>query len=179
MNRKNITKVSKFLSLILRHKPQTIGLKLDAHGWADIDEIISNSKNIKLNREIIDEVVSKDNKQRFIIEGDKIRANQGHSIEVDLELKAITPPDILYHGTATRFLESIMKTGLSRQNRQYVHLSKDIKTAISVGKRHGKVIVLEVDAKRMIRDGYEFYLSENGVWLTGSVPVGYLREQRD
>jgi len=177
MNREDIIKVSKFLSLILRHKPQTIGLKLDAHGWADIDEIILKSKNIKLNREIIDEVVSKDNKQRFIIEDDKIRANQGHSIEVDLELKAITPPDILYHGTATRFLESIMKTGLSKQNRQYVHLSKDIKTAIAVGKRHGKVIVLEVDSKRMIRDGYEFYLSENGVWLTKSVPVGYLREK--
>ena len=178
MNRENITRVSKFLTLILRHKPQTIGLKLDVHGWAEIDEIILKSKNIKLNRERIDEVVSKDNKQRFIIEGDKIRANQGHSIEVDLELRAITPPDILYHGTATRFLESIMKTGLSRQNRQYVHLSQDIKTAIEVGKRHGKVIVLEVDSKKMIRDGYEFYLSENGVWLTKSVPVGYLREQR-
>jgi len=177
MNKNSIKKISKFLSLILRHKPETIGLKLDTHGWADIDELMAKSKNIKLTRALIDEVVAQNDKQRFIIEGNKIRANQGHSIDVDLEFKAVTPPDMLYHGTATRFLESIIQTGLSKQKRQHVHLSKDIETAIMVGKRHGKVVILEVDTKRMLEDGYEFYLSVNGVWLTDVVPVKYLKEQ--
>jgi len=178
MNKNSIIKISKFLSLILRHKPQTISLKLDAHGWADIDELIAKSKNIQLNRVIIDEVVAKNNKQRFIIKDNKIRANQGHSIGVDLEFKAVTPPDILYHGTATHFLESIMKTGLNRQKRQHVHLSQEITTAIAVGKRHGKVVLLEIDSKRMFDNGYEFYLSENGVWLTDVVPVEYIKENK-
>jgi len=178
MNRDNIKKVSKFLSLLLRHKPETIGLKLDKNGWADIDELIEKSKKIKLTRALIDEVVADNDKQRFIIEGDKIRANQGHSIKVDMEFKAVTPPDTLFHGTATRFLESIMETGLSKQKRQHVHLSKNIETATAVGKRHGKVVILEVDAKNMSEEGYEFYLSENGVWLTDNVPVNYLKEQK-
>ena len=178
MNKNNIIKTSKFLSLILRHKPQTIGLKLDAHGWVDIDEIIEKSKVIKLTKEIIDEIVAQNNKQRFIIEGNKIRANQGHSIDVDLEFKAVTPPETLYHGTATRFLESIMQTGLNKQKRQHVHLSKEIETAIAVGKRHGKVVILEVNAEKMFEDGYEFYLSENGVWLTDVVPTDYIKEQK-
>jgi len=178
MNKNSIKKISKFLSLILRHKPETIGLKLDTHGWAEIDELMAKSKNIQLTRALIDEVVAQNDKQRFIIEGNKIRANQGHSIDVDLELKAVTPPDMLYHGTATRFLKSIIQTGLSKQKRQHVHLSKDIETAIMVGKRHGKVVILEVDTKRMLEEGYEFYLSENGVWLTDVVPVRYLKEQK-
>jgi len=178
MNRENIKKVSKFLSLLLRHKPETIGLKLDENGWADIDELIEKSKDIELTRALIDEVVADNDKQRFILEGNRIRANQGHSIRVDMEFKAVTPPNTLFHGTATRFLESIMETGLSKQKRQYVHLSKDIETATAVGKRHGKVVVLKVDSKRMSEEGYEFYLSENGVWLTDNVPVNYLKEQK-
>jgi len=178
MNKNNIKKISKFLSLLLRHKPQTIGLDLDENGWANIDELIQKSKNIKLNRTLIDEVVADNDKQRFIIEGNKIRANQGHSIAVDLQFKAVNPPDMLYHGTATRFLESIMKTGLSKQKRQHVHLSKDIDTATAVGRRHGKVVILEVDSKKMFEDGYEFYFSENGVWLTDVVAVEYLMEKK-
>ena len=178
MNRENIKKVSKFLSLLLRHKPEIIGLKLDENGWANIDELIEKSKDIELTRALIDEVVADNDKQRFILEGNRIRANQGHSIRVDMEFKAVTPPNTLFHGTATRFLESIMETGLSKQKRQYVHLSKDIETATAVGKRHGKVVILEVDAKKMFEEGYEFYLSENGVWLTDNVPVNYLKEQK-
>jgi putative RNA 2'-phosphotransferase len=127
---------------------------------------------------LIDEVVTQNDKQRFIIEGHKIRANQGHSIDVNLGFKAVIPPNMLYHGTATRFLESIMKTGLSKQQRQHVHLSEALETAINVGKRHGKVVVLEVDARKMFEEGYAFYLSENGVWLTDIVPVGFLKESK-
>ena len=177
MNKNNIKKISKFLSLLLRHQPQTIGLKLDAHGWADIDELIAKSRKIRLTRALIDKVVAQNDKQRFIINENRIRANQGHSINVDLEFEAVMPPDMLYHGTATRFLDSIMKTGLSKQKRQHVHLSKEISTAIAVGKRHGKVVLLEIDSKKMFDNGYEFYLSENGVWLTDVVPVEYLKER--
>ena len=145
---------------------------------ADIDEIIEKSKEIELSRVLIDEVVARNDKQRYIIEGSKIRANQGHSIKVDLEFKAVMPPEILFHGTAIRFLESIMKTGLSKQKRQHVHLSKNIETATAVGKRHGTVVILEVNSKRMFEEGYKFYLSENGVWLTDIVPRVYLKEQK-
>jgi putative RNA 2'-phosphotransferase len=175
MNKKDKTrKISKFLSFILRHNPQSIKLKLDAQGWADIGELIEKSKEIKLTRALIEEVVRENDKQRFIIDGNRIRANQGHSINIDLALKAVKPPKVLYHGTATRFLDSIMKEGLSKQSRQHVHLSKDIETATIVGKRHGKVVILEVNAQKMFEEGYEFYLSENGVWLTDSVAVEYL-----
>jgi len=177
MNKKSIKQTSKFLSLLLRHKPETIGLKLDKNGWADIDELIEKSKDFILTRALIDSVVKQNDKQRFIIDGNKIRANQGHSIEIDLELKSITPPEILYHGTARRFLDSIMETGLTKQKRQHVHLSKEIETATRVGMRHGKVVILEVDAKRMHEEGYAFYLSENGVWLTNGVPKEFLKEK--
>jgi putative RNA 2'-phosphotransferase len=175
---KKIVKVSKYLSFVLRHKPESIALELDTHGWAKIDELIEKIHEMELTKELIEEVVAKNDKQRFIIEGDKIRANQGHSIEIDLELEAVEPPDVLYHGTATRFLESIMQNGLTKQERQYVHLSKNIETAIAVGKRHGKVVILELDSKRMFEEGYLFYLSKNGVWLTDSVPTVYLKEQK-
>jgi len=174
MNNKNIKQTSKFLSLLLRHKPETIGLKLDKNGWAEIDELIEKSKNITLTRALIESVVEQDDKQRFIIEGNRIRANQGHSIAIDLALNAVTPPEVLYHGTATRFLDSIMQTGLSKQKRQHVHLSKETETATRVGMRHGKVVILEVDSKRMHEEGYLFYLSENGVWLTDVVPKAFL-----
>jgi len=171
-----LNRISKYLSFILRHKPEAINLKLDEKGWADIDEIILKTKKFSLNRKLIEKVVLEDNKQRYIIDGDKIRANQGHSINVDLELKPQIPPKILYHGTATRFIDSIMKTGLKTQNRQYVHLSKDLKTAKNVGSRHGKVVILNIDTVSMLEDGFEFYVSENGVWLTNHVPVKYITE---
>jgi len=179
MNKNDIKKISKFLSLLLRHKPQTIGLKLDVHGWADIDEIIEKSQNIQLNRALIDEVVVKNDKQRFIIKNNKIRANQGHSISVDLEFKAVPPPNMLYHGTATHFLKSIMEIGLTKQKRQHVHLSKEIATALNVGKRHGEVVLLEIDTEKMFENGYKFYLSENGVWLTDFVPVHYISKGKN
>jgi len=176
MNNKNIKQTSRFLSLLLRHKPETIGLKLDENGWADMDELIKKSKKRGLTRVLIEKVVEQDDKQRFSIEGNRIRANQGHSLAIDLGLKAVTPPEVLYHGTAIRFLDSIMKMGLTKQKRQYVHLSKEIETATHVGMRHGKVVILEVDAKGMYEAGYLFYLSENGVWLTDVVPKEFLRE---
>jgi len=176
MNNKNIKKISKFLSLLLRHKPETIGLKLDENGWAEIDELIEKSTNMRLTRALIERVVEQDDKQRFIIDDNKIRANQGHSLAVDLALNAVTPPEVLYHGTATRFLDSIMKMGLTKQKRQHVHLSKEIETATHVGMRHGKVVILEVDAKGMYEEGYLFYLSKNGVWLTDVVPKEFLKE---
>lgn len=170
----NHTKISKYLSYILRHKPQSIGLNLDSHGWADIDEIIAKTKDMQLTRELIEAVVKSSDKQRYAIRDDKIRANQGHSIAVDLALEPQTPPDILYHGTATRFIDSIRESGLLPQSRQYVHLSRDKATAIEVGKRHGKVVVLEIDCATMHQDGYEFYLADNGVWLTNRVPTQYI-----
>jgi len=171
-----LNRISKYLSFILRHKPEAINLKLDEKGWADIDEIILKTKKFSLNRKLIEKVVLEDNKQRYIIDGDKIRANQGHSINVDLELKPQIPPKILHHGTATRFIDSIMKTGLKTQNRQYVHLSKDLKTAKNVGSRHGKVVILNIDTISMLEDGFEFYISENGVWLTNHIPIKYISE---
>jgi len=167
-------KISKYLSYILRHKPQSIGLKLDANGWANIDELIAKTTQMELSRQDIEIVVENNSKQRFAIDGDKIRANQGHSIEVDLALEPQTPPDILYHGTATRFIDSINQNGLLPQSRQHVHLSSDKDTAIEVGKRHGKVVVLEIDCTQMATDGYSFYLSHNGVWLTDAVPKEYI-----
>ena len=175
---KKIVKTSKFMSLILRHKPETVGLELDECGWVDIDELIRLCAvhNRELDRALIAKVVQTNDKQRFSIseDGRFIRANQGHSIEVDLNLQAQNPPAKLYHGTATRFVQSIFKKGLLKRNRQHVHLSATVQTAINVGQRHGKVVVLLVAAEKMQQDGYLFYLSKNGVWLTDSVPVEYL-----
>jgi putative RNA 2'-phosphotransferase len=180
---KAYVKISKFLSLILRHSPETIHVNMDKNGWVGIRELIDNAnkyKNLHLTAEIIKTIVETNDKQRFIIsdDGKRIRANQGHSITVDLELESKIPPDILYHGTATRFLDSIMKEGLKPMTRQYVHLSGTEETAITVGKRHGKPIVLHVDAKGMHEEGYKFYLSENKVWLVDKVPTKYINIKR-
>lgn len=175
------TKLSKYLSLILRHKPDEINISLDEHGWADVSELIKGINNTgrKIDFELLEEIVRTDNKGRYSFNEDKskIRANQGHSIKVDVELKKINPPDNLYHGTATRFIKNILdeKEGLKPMSRLYVHLSKDYDTAVKVGTRHGKSVVLEVNAKQMKEDGYSFYLSENGVYLTESVPCKYLK----
>jgi putative RNA 2'-phosphotransferase len=172
--RKSDESVSKYLSYILRHKPESIGLKLDKHGWADIDEIIKNTTDFSLTKEMIKNITAKSDKKRFLIEGNKIRANQGHSLDVDLELSPQRPPKILYHGTAQRFVSSILKEGIIPQSRQYVHLSQNVKVATSVGKRHGKPTVLKIDAAAMYEDGITFYLSKNGVWLTRRILPKYI-----
>ena len=172
------TTLSKFLSLILRHKPEVIGIKLDKHGWANVDELIKKmSKEKYINKDILKYIVEHDDKQRYSFNEDKtmIRANQGHSINVDVELKEKEPPEILYHGTATKFAEDIEKEGLKHQNRLHVHLSKDIVIARKVGIRHGVPVIFEVKAKEMFNDGFKFFISANRVWLTDHVPIKYLR----
>lgn len=171
-------KLGRFISMVLRHKPESIGIVLDEHGYADVKELLKamNEKGKSIDMAILERIVAKNDKKRYSFNQDhtKIRANQGHSIAVDLQLQQKIPPKILYHGTATRFLESIQKRGLLKMSRQYVHLSKDIQTAVKVGQRHGKVVVLNVDAEKMVKDGYCFYLSDNGVWLCEKVPYQYL-----
>jgi putative RNA 2'-phosphotransferase len=170
--------ISKLMSLVLRHKPEEIGLQLNEQGWAKVDELINNinTRGFLVNFEIIDKVVQTNDKKRFAFNEDKtmIRASQGHSIAVELNLPETVPPDILYHGTAVKHLDSILQTGLQKQNRQHVHLSATTETAKAVGSRHGKPIVLAVDAKTMQNAGFKFYLSENKVWLTDTVPVHYI-----
>ena len=171
---------SKYISLILRHKPETIGISLDEHGWANVDEMIAGiSKTHEINRVILEEIVRTDNKQRYSFNEDKtlIRANQGHSIPVDVELEEIEPPEYLYHGTGEKYRESIDAEGLKPKSRLYVHLSEDIETATKVGSRHGKPFVYLVSAGRMSRDGFRFYRSVNGVWLTKDVPAMYIKRE--
>lgn len=172
------TAVSKYISLILRHKPEVIGITLDEHGWADVDELVHGLKETygRFGYDNLLELVKTDNKQRYSFNDDwtKIRANQGHSINVDVELKKQKPPIWLYHGTGLKYVNSIDKEGLKPKSRLYVHLSGDKKTAKAVGKRHGELACYIVTAEAMHRDGYDFYLSENGVWLTKEVPTKYL-----
>ena len=165
------------MSMILRHRPEVIGIHLDEHGWADVDELIEGTaKKKKFNREILEEIVRTDSKQRYSFNEDKtkIRANQGHSISVDLELEPLEPPEILWHGTAEKYVASIEKAGLRPGNRMYVHLSSNMQTAEKVGSRHGKPIVYQVKSGEMYRKGFRFYRSVNGVWLTIMVPVEFL-----
>lgn len=170
---------SKFLSYVLRHKPETIGLELDPAGWAMVEQLISlaNKHGTALTRELLLELVATSGKKRFALnqDGSRIRANHGHSIRVDLGLPPQTPPQILFHGTATRFEASVRAQGLVAGTRQYVHLSADRETAIQVGKRYGKPLLLEVEALAMCSSGYEFFMSASGIWLTRAVPAGYLR----
>ena len=170
--------MSRFLSLVLRHKPEVIGLELSKGGWARVPELITKIKasGRSIKRSDLERIVNEDDKQHYSLDQktNRIRANQGHSIPVDLGFVAQTPPEQLYHGTATRYLESIMDEGLDRRNRQYVHLSSELETAKRVGARHGKVVVLSVAAGKMVARGMEFYLSENGVWLTEKVAVEFL-----
>ena len=165
---------SKFLSLILRHKPEKIGIKLDKFGYADIDELIQKTNQSNITRELLEKIVREDTKKRYKILGNKIRASQGHSIPVELELEEKMPLDILYHGTAEKYVSLIKKSGLRKMNRNHVHLSSDIQTAEKVGKRHGELVIYQIDAKKMHDDGYVFYLSENKVWLTDKVPIQYM-----
>ncbi len=177
---KSKDKLSVFLSLVLRHKPEAAGIVLDKNGWANVEELIEGIKKTgrNINKILLQEIVRTDQKSRYSFNEDEtmIRANQGHSVLVDVELKEQIPPDILYHGTATRFLKSIQKEGLKPMSRLYVHLSKEKETAQKVGERHGKPVVLKIDAKAMYENGEKFYLSANGVWLTKSVAPSYLSE---
>lgn len=178
MSPKKQKEFSKHLSYVLRHKPDAIGIELDTNGWTSVDQIIEKSSK-QFTREIIQFIVANNDKKRFILseDGQKIRANQGHSINVELGLKVMTPPDNLFHGTATRFLEKILETGLKKMNRHHVHLSADAETAANVGKRHGKLIILNVDSGAMHQAGYSFFRSANGVWLTDYVPAKFISQR--
>ena len=168
---------SRFISLILRHKPEVIGITLDAHGWARVDELIAGvSRTRPLTLEMLVEIVEKDSKRRYSFSEDRtlIRANQGHSVDVDVELEEREPPSVLYHGTSQKYTDSIEAMGLVPRSRLYVHLSSDADTAREVGSRHGTPVVYTVDAAAMNDEGYRFFISENGVWLTEHVPTKFL-----
>ncbi len=171
-------KLSKFLSLVLRHQPKKIGIHLDDNGWVQVDELLvaCQKYGVSINRETLGHIVQTNDKQRYSFSeyGQKIRANQGHSITVDLNLKPIKPPETLFHGTSAHFLPSIQKSGLVKGKRHHVHLSKDIPTARRVGQRRGESVILKILAKEMSKDGYLFFCSANGVWLTEFVPVKYI-----
>jgi putative RNA 2'-phosphotransferase len=173
-----LTRLSKMLSLVLRHEPGAIGLVLDASGWADTGELIEKmtGHGYSLTGELLQQVVATSDKKRFSFneDGTRIRAAQGHSIDVDLQLQAVAPPSYLYHGTGRRAIASILAGGLQKRKRHHVHLSADLATAVKVGRRHGAPKVFVVKAGEMHSDGYSFYLSENGVWLVDEVPPRYL-----
>ena len=175
----NIERSSKLLSLILRHAPQKIGLTLYANGWADVGQLLSQAAahGHVLSREQLETIVATSDKQRFALshDGQRIRANQGHSIaSIDLELLPCAPPAVLYHGTASRFIDAIRKSGLIPGARNHVHLCTDLATASKVGSRHGKLVVLTVRAGAMAGNGHAFYLSQNGVWLARAVPPEFI-----
>lgn len=171
-------KLSRFISLILRHKPEAIGLTLDNQGYLLVDDLIKglNATGNHIDRGMLDEIISTDNKGRYSYDSSetKIRANQGHSIKVDVELLEETPPTTLYHGTSGKHMDDIMKHGLSGMKRTYVHLSEDYDTAVNVGSRKGAPIILKVDTAKMIEVGHKFYISKNGVWLTDNVPTKFI-----
>ncbi len=175
----NLTTTSKFLSLILRHKPETIDVKLDENGWLEISKLIKNANQHgnSITLELLHDVVATSDKRRFMLSEDglKIRANQGHSVEnVDLQLESIAPPDVLYHGTVAQFIASIREQGLQKRSRNHVHLSSELSTASQVGMRRGKPIVLVINSEQMHDAGYQFFQSANGVWLTEAVPVEFI-----
>ncbi len=177
----NLTKTSKYLSLILRHHPEAAGIALDEHGWADVEELIAGIRRTQpFDREMLEEIVRTDRKQRYAFSEDRtrIRANQGHSIPVDVELPVTEPPEILWHGTGQKYTESIDREGLLPKGRLYVHLSGDYETAVTVGSRHGKPVVYRVESRRMTEDGWVFRRAVNGVWLTEHVPAKYLKKQK-
>ena len=172
---KDHTKHSKFLSLVLRHRPEKIGLTLDENGWAKVEDLLEKLP-FQLEFEALKIIVDTSDKKRFAFSDDlkRIRANQGHSVKVDLQLIAIQPPEILYHGTPAQNIPSIRGQGLHKAKRHHVHLSADVETAARVGNRRGKAVVLQINAGEMERAGYKFYISNNKVWLTESVPSKYI-----
>jgi len=175
-----IKRISKSISKTLRHKPERIGITLDTQGWVSVQQMLEAYADAGtiITRETLDYVVKQNDKQRFEFneDGTRIRARQGHSIAVDLGYEPAVPPDVLYHGTATRHLESIREKGLLKMNRQHVHMSTNQQTMLAVAMRHGKPVLLLIDAKQMHADGHQFYVTGNQVWLTDHVPARYLRE---
>jgi len=169
-----VNRISRFLSKVLRHSPESIGLTLDRHGWAAVDDIL---KVVPwMDRPNLLRAVNENDKQRFALsdDGQKIRARQGHSVKVELELEPVEPPRRLYHGTYQKAVQSIFRTGIQKMQRHHVHMSEDKGTATAVGRRSGAPILFEINAEQMFKDGHVFYCSENGVWLTDHVPVRYL-----
>lgn len=180
---KDIKRTSKFMSLVLRHHPEAIGLTLDANGWADIEEMIAcaNAAGRRLTRDMVDEVVARNDKKRYTVseDGRRIRAAQGHSIGIDLQLEPRQPPETLYHGTTEDYVKSILASGLNPGTRDHVHLSPDQETARTVGMRRGRPAVLRIRTGEMWDAGHHFYLSENGIWLTESVPAEFIEHMCD
>jgi putative RNA 2'-phosphotransferase len=181
ISEKQETQISKFLSLVLRHKPETIGIGLDQNGWTNVDELIAKANNygIKLDKKILNHIVETNAKKRFVFNEnfEKIRASQGHSVDIELGYINQKPPEMLYHGTGEKSVQSILEAGLEKRGRQHVHLSGDIETAVKVGQRHGKPVVFKILAEKMYLDKFEFFLSDNGVWLTENVPAKYLQKE--
>jgi putative RNA 2'-phosphotransferase len=179
MTEKQLVRLSKFISKHLRHEPESIGLTLQAGGWVAVEDLLAacHRAGLRVERAELDDVVRRSDKQRFAFDetGVRIRANQGHSVEVDLQLEPAEPPQVLYHGTAVQFVDAIVTAGIQRMSRHHVHLSADIPTAIKVGSRHGQPVVLTVDAAAMRQAGVLFYRSANGVWLVDAVAPQYLR----
>lgn len=177
--KKEDVELGRFLSLVLRHNPSAANISLDAHGWADVEALISGVTGAgkRISKETLERIVKENNKKRYCFNNEhtKIRASQGHSVYVDLELKPCMPPDLLYHGTAKTCLKNIYINGIQKQSRQHVHLSVDIPTALTVGGRHGVPVILEIDTKAMVKDGYEFYQADNGVWLCEQIPWKYCK----
>lgn len=177
---RRLERISKFISMILRHKPEAIGITLDEHGWANVDELIKGinetGEEVKFSKDTLETIVKTDKKQRYSFSQDRtlIRANQGHSIPVDVELEKKEPPKVLYHGTGIKSVKVIQEQGLLPMERLYVHLSTDVETATNVGKRHDTLVIFQVNAEQMQKDGYDFFQSVNGVWLTKEIPAKYL-----
>jgi putative RNA 2'-phosphotransferase len=169
--------------MILRHAPEKIDIELNTEGFADVEELLlkMNSKGEQIDFKTLESIVNTNAKKRFAFNSDKsmIRAKQGHSIKIDHGFKSTVPPEILYHGTGQKSVASILKNGIDKRNRHHVHLSFDIDTAKKVGQRHGKPIILEIKALKMNRNGHEFYLSDNNVWLTEFVPIEYINKNKN
>ena len=172
--------LGRFMSYVLRNHPEAAGLTLDSEGWADVDKLMEGMTKAgrPIDRETLERIVRENNKKRYTLseDGRRIRANQGHSVDVHIEMEKRTPPERLYHGTADRFLDSIKEQGIRRMARQYVHLSPDVPTAVNVGSRHGKPVVLAIDTAQMTADGFDFFISANGVWQSEDIPWRYVAE---
>ena len=172
--------LGRFMSYVLRHHPEAAELTLDGEGWADVDKLMEGMTKAgrPIDRETLERIVRENNKKRYTLseDGRRIRANQGHSVDVHIEMEKRTPPERLYHGTADRFLDSIKEQGIRRMARQYVHLSPDVPTAVNVGSRHGKPVVLAIDTAQMAADGFDFFISANGVWQSEDIPWRYVSE---
>jgi putative RNA 2'-phosphotransferase len=179
MNDRQRTRASKFLSKHLHHDPAGLGLTLEAGGWVAVDALLDGCRGAgtPLSRDELAEIVADSDKRRFAFDetGTHIRANQGHSVEIDLQLESAEPPAVLYHGTGADTVPVVLRDGLRKMRRHHVHLSPDVETATRVGARHGRPVVLAVDAAAMTRAGHRFYVSANGVWLTDEVPPAFLR----